>query len=45
LGKDWDVTEGVVKANFSTSRKAPASLIGLTLPQLVAKLDAQFGKR
>jgi hypothetical protein len=44
LGKDWDVTDGVVKANFSVSSKAPASLIGLTLQQLVAKLDAQFGR-
>jgi hypothetical protein len=34
LGKHWDVTEGVVKANFSTSRNAPASLIGLTLSAL-----------
>lgn len=44
LGKDWDVTDGVVKANFSVSPNAPASLIGLNLQQLVAKLNSQFGK-
>lgn len=44
LAKDWDVTDGIVRANFSASPSAPASLIGLSLQQLVAKLKAQFGK-
>jgi hypothetical protein len=45
LGKDWDVTEGVVKVDVSTPRNAPTSFIGLTMQELVAKLDAQFGNK
>jgi hypothetical protein len=43
LGKDWDVTDGVVKANFYGSRNAPATLVGMTLQQLLATLKAKFG--
>ncbi len=41
VGQDWDVTDGVVRANFPPSSKTPATLIGLSLQQLTAKLDAQ----
>lgn len=44
VGRDWDITGGVVKANFSGSPTAPSSLIGLSLQELVAKLNAQFEK-
>jgi hypothetical protein len=44
LGKDWDVTDGVVRANFSRSQNAPAALVGLTLQQLLATLKAKFGR-
>jgi len=43
LGKDWDVTDGVVKANFAGPRNAPAALVGLTLQQLAAALKTKFG--
>lgn len=45
LGRDWDVTSGVVKANFSSRPGSPSSLIGLSVSQLVTALNAQFGNK
>ncbi len=43
LGKTWDLTDGVVKANFSTSPHIPSTLAGMTVQRLVVALNAQFG--
>jgi hypothetical protein len=45
LGKNWDLTDGSVRANFSVSSRTPISLIGLSVQQLTTKLDRQFGKQ
>jgi hypothetical protein len=42
VGKAWDVTDGIVRANFPLSSNTPATLIGLSLQQLTSKLNAQF---
>jgi hypothetical protein len=43
LGKNWDLTTGVVQQNFGASKQAPSTLVGLTVPQLITTLNAQFG--
>jgi hypothetical protein len=43
LGKGWDLSDGVVKPNFSRSAGTPATLDGLTVAQLTATLNTQFG--
>ena len=45
LGKTWDLTDGVVKANFSTGPRVPSTLAGMTVQQLVVALNAQIGVR
>ena len=43
LGKDWDLTTGIVVPDFPPSRQIPSTLVGLTLQQLITRLNAQFG--
>jgi hypothetical protein len=43
LGKDWDLTSGVVIPDFSASKQVPSTLVGLTLQQLITRLNAQLG--
>jgi hypothetical protein len=43
LGKTWDLTDGVVRTNFSTSPRVPSTLAGMSVQQLVVALDTQFG--
>ena len=43
LGKAWDLTSGIVEPVFSVSKHIPSTLPGLSLQQLIATLNAQFG--
>ena len=43
LGKTWDLTDGVVRTNFSSGPRIPSTLAGISVQQLVVALDAQFG--
>jgi hypothetical protein len=42
LGKSWDLSGGVVRRNFDSSSQTPSTLIGLSVPELIASLNAQF---
>ena len=42
-GKSWDLSGGTVQLNSPVSAQTPSTLIGMSLQQLIAVLNAQFG--
>ena len=43
LGKSWDLSTGTVQPNFVAGTQISSTLLGLTVQQLVAKLNTEFG--
>jgi hypothetical protein len=43
IGKDWDLTSGTAELNSFKGAGVPSMLVGLSVPQLISTLNAQFG--
>jgi hypothetical protein len=43
VGKSWDLSGGTVQSNSPVSAQNPSTLVGMSVQQLIASLNAQFG--